>query len=213
MFGQLLGVTGSDGLTAASFSVKLGQGIPSNLPSLGSAGQVLTVNGSGSGLQYSTIANTSVTGSVLALRQSTGQNISSGAGAIALFDTADTELAVNPSNVGITVTGNNTFTNNTGSAMTITVSYQVSWTPNSSGQRYAWIQRNSTFNRVAMVTSVPFGGGDGGVQSSSATFSLASGEGFIIGIYQNSGATLTLNAGGIGMSAGYAGRVQITRII
>ena len=212
MFGQLSGVAGSDGLTAASFSVKLGQGIPSNLPSIGSAGQVLTVNSSGTGLQYSTIANTSVTGSVLALRQSTGQNTTSGSGLSVSFDTADTELAVNPSNVGITVTGNNTFTNNTGSSMTITVSYQVSWTVNGSGQRYSWIQRNSTFNRVAMVTSVPFGG-DGCVQSSSATFSLASGEGFIIGAYQNSGSTLTLNAAGIGMNAGYAGRLQITRII
>jgi hypothetical protein len=105
--------------TFAYFNVKLGQGIPSNLRSLGSVGQVLTVNGSGNGLQYSTIANTSVTGS----------------------------------------------------PMTITVSYQVAWTTtNGSGQRYAWIQRNYTFNRVAMVTSVPFGGGDGCVQSSSATF-------------------------------------------
>jgi hypothetical protein len=89
----------------------------------------------------------------------------------------------------------------------------MTWTLNGSGLRYAWIQKYSTFTRVAMVTSVPYGGGDGCAQSSSATFSLASGEGFIIGAYQNSGATLTLNAAGIGLNTGYAGRLQITRII
>jgi hypothetical protein len=64
-----------------------------------------------------------------------------------------------------------------------------------------------------MVTSVPFGGGDGCVQSSSATSSLDSGEVFVIRVYQNSGATLTLNAAGIGLNVGYIGRLQITRII
>ena len=183
----------------------------SNLPSLGSAGQVLTVNGSGSGLQYSTIANTSVTGSVLALRASTAQNIGNSAITSVIFNTADTELEMRPSNVGITVTGNKTFTNNTGSAMTITVSLQVQWPFNSGGPRYVWIQRISTSNRVGMVATAPVNGG--AVQSTSATFSLASGDGFIITVYQNSGSTLTLNDGDVGLGVGYAGRIQITRII
>lgn len=210
---EVWGVTGSGtyAYMSAFFNVKLGQGIPSNLPSLGSSGQVLTVNGSGSGLQYSTIANTSVTGSVLALRASTGQNIGNSAITSVIFNTADTELEMRPSNVGVTVTENKTFTNNTGSAMTITVSLQVQWPFNSGGPRYVWIQRISTSNRVGMVATAPVNGG--AVQSTSATFSLASGDGFIINVYQNSGSTLTLNDGDVGLGVGYAGRIQITRII
>ena len=56
-------------------------------------------------------------------------------------------------------------------------------------------------------------GGDGVVQSTSATFSLANGDGFQIYVYQDSGSALTLNGSGVGLPTGYAGRLQITRII
>lgn len=157
--------------------------------------------------------SSSVAGSVLALRQSTGQTINNSTISPVTFDTNDTELAISPSNVGLTVTGGNTFTNYTGSAMTIIIAYQVQWSANGAGQRQAWVQRTSSSQRCGMVTSVPHTGAEGAVQSSSTTFSLASGDGFKICVNQSSGSALVLNGGGVGLPTGYAGRLQIARII
>ena len=212
MRGSLAYVSSVDGVLYYAFGAKLGQGVPSNLPTIGTPGQVLTVNSTGTGLQYSTIANSSITGSVLALRQSAGQVISNLNLAITTFDTVDTELAFQAANVGITVTNNNTFTNNSGAAITITVSFMVQWPVNGSGQRYAWLQRISSGQRAGMVSAVAYNGGAGVVQSSSVTFSLANGDGFYIYVYQDSGTALTLNGGGVGLPTGYAGKIQITRI-
>ena len=203
-------------LQYAAFSAKLGQGVPTNLPTIGSAGQVLTVNALGNGLQYSTVATNAITGACLARRNLNTQTLATGVDTIILFDATDTDFD-NGIATGITY-NNGTFTNSSNTRITVAISYTICFGVNGTGVRYAWLELSSTSQaqsyqkRIAQTGCIPISN-DGTPLSTSATLSLAANETVVLKGWQTSGGNLGVNTGAAGMAVGYGVKIQFTRII
>jgi hypothetical protein len=212
MQGVIGGVVGGDGSTHAAFGVKLGQGIPNNLPNLGSAGQVLAVNSTATGLQYVSVPAVPTSyGSIVGRRQSTTQNLVNANGTVVLFDTVDTDTDFNSSSNGVTYSAG-TFTNSTASTISLHVSWMITWGAiNTTGGRYAWLQLGSNGTRLGLTNILPMSG-DGTVLSGATNLILPAGGTFTIMAYHTGGTTLSIGGAGVGQPAGYANRVQVMRL-
>lgn len=178
----------------------------------GAASSHLTNNGSGA-LSWTA---KSLAGAVFAQRSSAGQTIPNAYDTHVTFDTADANVRTsNYASVGVAITENGGFTNNTAAAITLLVSYQISWASNSTGMRTTWyesIENTGGTGRLAMSSITAANSTDSISNTGSCVVSLPAGEGFNIRAYQTSGGSLDCNKAYLAMSAAYSGRIQITRL-
>jgi hypothetical protein len=153
-------------------------------------------------------------GSVFAQYSSAGFSVPDSTDTLVIYDTADELYNFNAAATGIAYSPYTYgFYNNTQQRITITVSYLISYETNSAGHRFGWISFNGSGAERLAYSTINACSGDITTVAGSATMTLGVGQYFQVYTWQTSGTTLTANAGGAGgLSAGYGGNIQITRI-
>nr|BEK78359.1 hypothetical protein EATA8330_12530 [Enterobacter asburiae] len=143
-------------------------------------------------------------------RQSVAQTMASSVNTVLLYDTLDASESNNQDATGVSY-ANGRVTNITTDTVTLKVSTQNHFASNTTGVRYAWLQK-SDGTRIGQAQAVGAAGGQGSMVGVSTQVVLAPGEYFDFMGWQNSGSALAVNGGGTGLAAGYAGRAVITRM-
>lgn len=162
--------------------------------------------------------NSRTQGACFSRRQSVGQSVPSSTDVRVSFDTGDSAQGFNSGDVGLTydsTTNIGRFTNTSGRRIMLQVNFQVAWSGGyTNGIRFAWIRWNGSLgNRIgySAIGPVPVTN-EITVNNGSGIVGLDANQFFEVWCYQSTGVTLTTGASGSGADAGYANRIQITRL-
>lgn len=131
-----------------------------------------------------------------------------------------TDTIVNWDNIDVNTTGmtysGGVWTNSSGRALVVTVSYQVAFESANSGIRAAYLTQNAT---TASAGTLRYGqvilnstNGDATFLCGTATLALAAGDVVRLYAYQTHGGTITMGGGYGGATSGYSTRLQMAVI-